>query len=291
MKIAAVIILYYVDKDIISNIKTYYNYVDKIFVFDNSETESHIKKNLSKLPKIIFFHDNQNLGIAKRLNQACTLALEEGFDWLLTMDQDSKFSLDAISNYFSCFSQYKNKENVAMFAPKYSRETILSTKECQHNEKEKLEELITAGALLNLSLYKKIDGFDEALFIDAVDFDYCVRAKLCSYSIVEFTNVFLSHELGKQVYRSSIKTLFTVKKKKIIHSPLRCYYIYRNMLYLKKKYENCALQSTHNYKNHVNAHIKNCILYGRNASEIKKFIKLAKKDFGNGRMGKIEQTK
>lgn len=37
MKIAAVVTLYYQGEEALENISSYYNYVDKIFVFDNTE--------------------------------------------------------------------------------------------------------------------------------------------------------------------------------------------------------------------------------------------------------------
>src|SRR6476469_7072789 len=99
MKVAAVVILYHPPKDAISNIQTYYDWVDKIFVFDNSETKSAIHDDLIKLSKVELYQDFNNEGIAQRLNQACEIAIKEQFDWLLTMDQDTMFVENAITNY------------------------------------------------------------------------------------------------------------------------------------------------------------------------------------------------
>src|SRR4051794_7088276 len=115
MKIAAVVILYNPPETTLFNIKTYYDYVDKIFVFDNTEGATQSTAEYKNLPKISLYHDFENQGIAKRLNEACKIALEENYEWLLTMDQDTCFSQDAISNYFDCFYSFAAKENVAMF--------------------------------------------------------------------------------------------------------------------------------------------------------------------------------
>jgi rhamnosyltransferase len=286
MKIATAVILYHPCDDVILNITTYYNYVDKIFVFDNTETESGIKEKLSKFSKINFYHDYHNEGIAKRLNTASNIAMHEQFDWLLTMDQDSSFTKDDISNYLDCFYKYETKEKVAIFGTKYSERTNLSSNRCESNG---VKELITAGMLINLSLFKKIGGFDEALFIDSVDFDYCIRARLAGYFIIEFGNIYIIHTIGKLVYKSSFKSLFLIRKKKIIHSPLRCYYIYRNMLYLEIKYKNSDKSSAKNIRKIVTTHLKECLLYGRNTWKLIKYLMAARKDFKNMKMGRIER--
>lgn len=284
MKIAAVVILYHPPKDAISNIKTYYDYIEKIFVFDNSEVKSLIKDDLSELPNVEFYQDLENEGIAKRLNEGCNLAIKEHFDWILTMDQDSSFSDDAVITYFNCFKQVKEKEKIAMFGPKYERYNNTS----RNCIAKKVDKLITSGSLLNLSLFNEIGKFDEALFIDSVDYDYCFRAIIAGYSIIQFQNIYLLHSVGRIVCKSSLKTFFIIKKKKEIHSPLRLYYMYRNLLYLNKKYKDEEKRFSKQIRDYVMSKIKVNILYARNTWTILKYIKAAKDDFKNNKMGKIE---
>lgn len=286
MKIAAVVILYHPVKDAILNIKSYYDYVNKIFVFDNTETNSVIRDDLKKLSKIEFRQNFNNEGIAKRLNEGCRTAINEKFDWILTMDQDSSFTQNSISNYFNCFDEYKNKEKVAMFGTKFSRSNQQFSNDCKS---KKTEKLITSGSLLNLSLFATIGEFDEQLFIDAVDYDYCFRAKMVGFSIVQFCNIYIFHTVGKEVYRSSIKTLFLVKKKKEIHSHLRCYYMYRNMLYLNEKYKGFGQIYSKQIRDYVLSRIKVSLLYGRNTMNILKYLKIARRDFNDKKMGQIKR--
>jgi rhamnosyltransferase len=287
MKIAAVVILYQPDDTVIDNIKSYYNYVDKIFAIDNSEKDSSLRESLRDLSKIEFFQDFENKGIANRLNFACNLAIDQHFEWIMTMDQDSNFHEDVISSYYRCFHQYPHKEKVAAFGTKHSRKVKTKLLEC---EPLQVEDLMTSGTLLNLSLFGEIKGFDEALFIDYVDNDYCIRSVMAGYSVIKFNNISILHQLGNPVYRSSIKTLFLVKKRKFIHSPLRCYYMYRNMLYLEQKYKETNRKFAKETRMHIKARIKVCMLYGGEFFKILKYIKLAKADFKNNRMGKIQHN-
>ncbi|MDB5221766.1 MAG: glycosyltransferase family 2 protein [Chitinophagaceae bacterium] len=286
MKIAAVVILYHPGQYFISNIRTYYNHVDKIFVFDNTETDSAVKEVLQQLSKVEFLQDYNNEGIAKRLNSGAQKAIQQQFEWMLMLDQDSYFSEESISNYFSCCNKYHSKENVAMFGTRYGRLKTSSSETCAPTE---MHELITSGTLVNLNLFKKIGNFDEALFIDFVDHDYCIRAKIKGFSIIAFSNIYLSHELGRQVYRSSIKTLFLLKKRKAIHSPLRCYYMYRNLLYLEKKYENIKTPLLKNMRGTATGNILNSIFYGRDIIKTIKYFIAARNDYKKMKTGKIEK--
>ena len=284
MKIAAVAILFNPDHNCLPNIQSYYDAVEKIYVFDNTENSNLIAKNLITLPKISYHQDGENKGLSKRLNEACESAIKDGFDWLLTMDQDSIFFQDSFAKYINCFSQYKNKEAVGMFATTNTRIKNVSLEMCDCVEDFGI---ITSGTLLSLKAFKKIGEFDEALFIDCVDHDYCIRTYLAGYKIIRFTKIFLLHELGREVYRSSIKTLFLHKKKKEIHSPLRCYYMFRNIFYLAQKFKKDNPGQIKQIKKDVFSRILKAIFYGRNTIEILINIKRGYKDYKEMKMGKF----
>ena len=283
MKIAAVVILYYPGKDVVANIQSYYPFVEKIFVFDNTETQSDLKDKILSMGKIELFHDHRNEGIARRLNEAVKMAVGQKFDWLLTMDQDTCFSNKTIEAYLNCVSTFKQKEKVAMFGTSYSHRKQQLTPGCSFTQGENL---ITSGMLLNLSLATKIGSFDENLFIDSVDHDYVIRAKLSGYNVIKFTNIYLLHALGLQVHRASLKTLFVLKKKKLVHSPLRCYYMYRNMLYLCNKFKSNQSVAVA-LRKMVTGNLLVNIFYGRNAWQTLRYLVKAKSDFKQNRMGKI----
>jgi rhamnosyltransferase len=285
--IAAVVILYNPIEAVLSNLKTYYPYVEKIYVYDN--TEGPVKNiDWAQFPKVEFHHDGRNKGIAEVLNQAVKKAREEGYDWLLTMDQDSRFTQQSIENYWHSFSKFPHKEKVALFGPVF----------CERDpgwqadgRKQEVDLLITSGTLLNLSLFNEIGSFDEALFIDLVDFDYCIRAQQAGYRIIQFTDVAMLHELGTTAHRSSIKTLYLVKKQKQLYLPLRCYYMYRNMLYLKTKYRHSNLPALKKVERGVKDILKNNFLYGRNNRNLIRYLLLAYKHFKENKMGKFPGLK
>ncbi len=283
MKIAAVVMLYHPGDETVAYINSYRHAVDKVFVFDNTESGCTIKDDLLLRDKLIYFHDGKNKGIAKRLNEAAQIAIDRGFNWLLMMDQDSCFTISMINQYLTCLNNYENKEAVAMFGVKFEQVQSFST-ECNPVSSD---ELITSGTLLNLSLYKKIGLFDENLFIDGVDHEYTIRTKNAGYKIIQFPNIQLTHQLGTLTSSASIKTLYLIKKEKKLHSPLRCYYVYRNNLYLQDKYKNTHVALMQKLDKIARSIIHNNLFYGKSPIKLIRYLLKAKRDFEKNRMGEL----
>jgi rhamnosyltransferase len=279
-KTAAVSILYNPEKFVEQNINSYVNHVGKLYLIDNSETAVFDYQSLlTYSDKIILIHDGKNEGIAKRLNDACALALKDGFEFLLTMDQDSYFEENHISTYLSCLNSFADKSHVSLFGINY--ETQSETKNCIY---ERVKNLITSGSIINLSNYKNIGAFDENLFIDFVDIEYCFKSIISGYKIIKFSNVYMHHAIGAVIKKRSLKNLSTSIRS--IHSAARLYYMQRNFLYLKKKYKNYFSEELAEYKKDILNRIKNKLLYHPHRFQTIKLLIKARRDFKNNKMGK-----
>ena len=98
-KIAALTIVYHPQQENLEAIKTYVNDVDKLYVFDNSEdTNIQIKNEIEKLENTEYITRNENLGLPIPINLIAQKAREEGYEWLITFDHDSKASEGMITN-------------------------------------------------------------------------------------------------------------------------------------------------------------------------------------------------
>ena len=231
-RVAATVILYNPEDEIALNIASYVELVETLYVVDNS---THHNKNLieditNKYTNVEYINNNDNLGIATALNIACDKAIEDGFEWILTMDQDSQFI--NFEHYLQCFYKVAN-DDVAITAvhATWHPEAVQQQGSCEYEEKNLV---ITSGNLLNLNLFKQIGGFEDKLFIDMVDHDYCLKARSLGYKILYFPNVLLKHSLGNLFKR---KNLITGKiRNKIEHSPQRVYYITRNFFYVWRQH-------------------------------------------------------
>ena len=237
MKIAAGIVTYNPEiKCLQDNINAILNQVNVIYVIDNnSKNLNDIQKIIEKEEKCKLIKLSQNEGIAKALNIACQNACDEGAEWILTLDQDSICPDNIIEEYI----KYINLKKCAMLsAIIYDRhKDAVNSEEC--SEYSEINECITSGSMLNLRVWNKVNGFDEILFIDGVDFDICHRIIECGYKIYRVNAVILNHEIGK----SEIKKIFIWKLIVMHHSAFRKYYIARNNVYLARKNKKSVIYS------------------------------------------------
>lgn len=224
MKLAGVVVLYNPNIiEVISNIKSYIDSLEVLYIFNNSESNIDYEEVIKSFSdKIKYYSYKENKGIAFALNYTSQIAYNSGFEWILTMDQDSSFPIP------NGFRDYKNlisnsiTPNSAFFSPFFSGEV------------SEQPQFYTSGAVMNIEAWLKIEKFDENLFIDEVDGDFTYRLKEANYDLIKIKNVELVHELGSKYCRKFLwKKLCSDN-----HSALRKYYIARNRIYLMKKRPN-----------------------------------------------------
>lgn len=224
MKIQAVVVLYSPKSIILENINSYINDIEKLYIIDNSESKNTelINEIVSISKKCIYIDNKGNQGIAHALNIGAKLAIENSADWLLTMDQDTSFNNDL------------KKIKKELLAVDITNTAIVSPSHYLGNDIKPFynEIVMTSGNLINLHLFGKIGEFDENLFIDSVDTEYCLRIYSMRYKIKRIPSVILNHNLGDiKEYK-----ILGVKFKSTNHNPIRRYYITRNRFYVWDKY-------------------------------------------------------
>lgn len=200
-----------------------------IYLVDNgSNNIDEVKELLNQYnqSKISILCNTENQGIAKALNQLTAAAQKGGFEWILTLDQDSI----APSNIVEEFEKYTNNLNAGMLCPVICDRNKGVVVEAKNGYRE-IDECITSGSLLNIKAWREIGGFDESMFIDGVDFDICYRLRKSGYKILCIQSVVLLHELGRIEYHRFIFWKVLVKN----HSAFRKFYIARNTVYLARK--------------------------------------------------------
>jgi rhamnosyltransferase len=279
--IAAVTILYNPEKDFYNNILSYANHVSLLILIDNSENpDLDLHKKLQEINHVIIIPYHENKGISKALNDAVELAESKGFDWIMTMDQDSSFEKLMIEKYVEQFSLLPNKEMIAAVGPVSESKNNPDTGEKTIN----VTSLITSGSLVNIGITKKIGGFNEKLFIDEVDHEFCYRAILQGYSILQFPEIFLQHKLGEL---TSIPLPFGRKTNpRSLHSPLRLYYMVRNSCYMISTFKTAFPEEMKRKKTDVLVKIKNSLLFEKNKLKVIKYVAKGLCHFFTGRFGK-----
>ncbi|PZP51105.1 MAG: glycosyl transferase, partial [Pseudopedobacter saltans] len=199
-KLAGAVILYNPDIGLWKRILTYLPHLERLYILDNSpKSNKHLFPNDLEFSKCQYILNNENLGISEPLNIACERAIQDGFNWLLTMDQDSFYNDQSFIQYMNCIQNFENRNNVGMFGSQYNLVNPDFLK-CQFNE---VEHLITSGSILNLAVFSQIGPFDKNLYIDGVDQEYSFRIIINNYKVIRFENISFQHELGSnQSFRS-----------------------------------------------------------------------------------------
>lgn len=222
MKIIGVVTTYFPDfKKLQANISTYLEQLDYLFIWENTPKEkSRVAAFFKGQEKIIIRTTGDNESIAKDLNTITQWAIEHGYEYVLTMDQDSAFQPGDFPKYLDIVSQ-NDQNNIGLWTPAYKNTGSKSLLE--------KEITMTSGSIVKTSVIKVCGFFSEELFIDLVDSEYCFRIHKNGYRIIQASPIVLKHQLGyKKVNKWGIVT--------INYSALRTYYIVRNWFLVYRQY-------------------------------------------------------
>lgn len=272
--LSCVVVWYNPSEKELKNIESYYGHLERIYIIDNSDnnnSELIDSIDLSKR-KIKYFPNYSNLGIASALNKGCSSAIEDGFKWILTMDQDSTFLEHEIRRFINEFEiKIQEHKDIAIIAPR--------TSDVQFHGF--VDKVITSGNIVNLHAYQLVGGYDDELFIDEVDHDFCFKLLEAKYKIFVLSDVRMVHSLGNSKIHNFI---FNYKFHVMHHSPARKYYIIRNRLIVRKRY---PLYTRRYMKDNIHLLIS-IILFEKN--KIDKIINCVKGylDYKKHRLGKFK---
>lgn len=214
--------------------------VNQIYIFDNCTQ-------VTKIPMLNYtkyISGNGNRGLAYALNRIMEQAQKDGYDWVLTMDQDSVLPEGMIED----FKQYMCNEQVAIICPQVVDKRRTYMEVTREDVVDYLDMCITSASCTSVAAWKKIGKFDEWLFIDLIDNEFCKRLKASGYEILQIKKWVLDQEFGKIVPKSREKQEFWIKVSKILHnenfakfsykktvSSVRVYYTCRNIIYVNRK--------------------------------------------------------
>lgn len=231
MKVLAGITLYNPNIDRLKeNIDAIYSQVEEVVCVDNgSDDFKQIKQLLtSQYPEIVVIQNQKNLGVAKALNQMFAYAKENGFDWVLTLDQDSVCPDNLIKVYrevVSRLNEFEDLRHVGILCP----QTVDRNFDSRTDYQEKyilVDKCITSASLTSVKTWETVGGFWEELFIDFVDHDFCARCKEHGIKILQLNDVQILHELGNGVHHNFLGRRVTA----LNHRPMRKYYMVRNWI-------------------------------------------------------------
>jgi rhamnosyltransferase len=230
--ICAVVVTYNPGPSIVGNVEAVAAQVGEVVLVDNGsagETEQHFQE-LEARVRCTVIRNRQNLGIAAALNLGLNYATQAGFDWVCTFDQDSRVCEEFFCKMGETYQQAPHPEKIALITPRYvDRETGVPLR--LRRAGGEILTTLTSGSMMPSSAIQKLGLFEESLYIDAVDTEFCLRARRNGMLILQSPAV-LWHSLGHTTYHHLLGLHFGTTN----HPPGRHYYITRNRLRLLARY-------------------------------------------------------
>ncbi len=240
MSVCAVVVSYNPAAEIIANVVALLDQVDEVVIVDNGSGEDS-KMPLNKFgsyPNVSVICNQENLGLAAALNIGVKHAKAVGHQWVATFDQDSKVTSGMIKTMLRAYDAYPEKEIIAGLSPRYQNQLtgeIRGNNGLSYKEGSLYAErmvVMASGNLLKASIFDAIGYFNEVLFIDHVDTEFCLRCAAKGYKILEVKDAILLHCIGFPVQHR----IFGKQRTTTNHSSLRRYYVARNGIYVYKKF-------------------------------------------------------
>lgn len=181
-----------------------------------------------------------NRGVAAAQNVGIERARRAGGSHVILFDQDSRPAPDMVSTLLEALTQKERAGiRVASVGPRYLdarqdnpppflriRGIRVKRQTCPDSRSVvEVDYLIASGSLIPMASLDVIGGMREDLFIDYVDIEWGLRAKLSGFQSYGVCGARMQHDLGDE-------PISFFGRKIPNHSPLRHYYHFRNAIRL-----------------------------------------------------------
>ncbi|NML34425.1 glycosyltransferase family 2 protein [Paraburkholderia antibiotica] len=217
---------------------------DRLLVVDNSPQPDPRAAQVCGDAGIALLHHGNRHGIAGAFNSGLLRLYGDGADAVALFDQDST----APAGYFDTMREQCAllehrpflmgprifDENDQRFLPELMT-SGLAVKRLSLNADDPPQRcafLISSGCVISRDAFAQLGRFDEALFIDHVDTEYCLRALLRNVPVYVVPSLVLLHRIGsRRRHRFGGFELTTMN-----HPGFRRYYSARNAMQLALQY-------------------------------------------------------
>jgi rhamnosyltransferase len=174
-----------------------------------------------------------NLGIATALNTGVKWAQARGYAWVALFDQDSMVPPAFIDTMLRAYDISPRRDRIALLVPRYIDSRLGVPLSAIYAGDGSLQVAMTSGSLIPISTFSEEGWFEESLFIDVVDFEYCLRLRSKGYSVEECPEAVLLHAPANFTEcRLKGLRLFSTPN----YSAGRRYYRDRNKIWILRKY-------------------------------------------------------
>lgn len=236
----AIIVTYYPDPEFEKRCKITLMQFKSVVVVDNGSVPSLSSRfpSLFNIEGVYLINNEVNKGLGFALNQGVTYAVNNGYRWVCTLDQDSCLTSGYADALFCAVNEVCNRGiSLGLLSPVYvdgksGAITSYGDGEPLFSDCERVSIAITSGNLIPVETFKLVGMFDESLFIDYIDYDFSLRCSLMGRALFEVRGARLIHNLGAPIKKKFLGKEFFVSN----HNHIRRYYISRNRMIIISKY-------------------------------------------------------
>ncbi len=224
----AIVVLFHPDADFSDRLHAIMDQFPFVALIDNTPSGAVLP---ALPPSVRWLRNQRNLGIAAALNQGVNLAIDMGYEWCATFDQDSELLPGYLDSVVAVAVQHAstpvlvgcNYVNAGETKPVHAPPAG-ATNSWQRST------LITSGTFMPTRFAYAVGGFLEDYFIDSVDHEFCLRCRNWGAKVLMTTQPLLQHRMGNEGI-GIFGLLMSLQ-----HNSERRYYIARNTLLTIKKH-------------------------------------------------------
>ena len=234
----AIVVTFFPDEQLASRLATIVAESAHVIVVDNGSLGEMLLSLAALGDRVELLRQGANLGLATALNIGVRRAIALGFSWVVTFDQDSQPVPGMVAALWTTHCQ---QPAAAVIGPRIEDYDAAHSRyrwvrphpkcrwffqriECIDRDLFDVTLLVTSGSLMEVAVWTQLAGFDESLFIDYVDTDYCLKVLRSGRSLAVTAEAKLQHRVGaRQPGRLLGRDL-----RPMHHAAFRHYYIARN---------------------------------------------------------------
>jgi rhamnosyltransferase len=209
----------------------------KVIVVDNTEEPGLGNGRLPDGCTLISL--GYNSGVAHAQNIGVAAALAAGAAVVMFLDQDSKVDPGFVALLTAAVEPgiaeivsplcVDDLSNNALPALRLSRFGLsIPVHQADRSSRYPVDAVISSGTVATREVFDRAGRFDEGLFIDFVDTEWCLRCRAMQIPIYAVPAAVMRHSIGSGAFTFGNLTI-------LVHSSTRCYYQIRNSFLLLRK--------------------------------------------------------
>jgi rhamnosyltransferase len=193
----AIVVTFNPDVELLqTNVRAVSPQVAAVIIVDNDSANRANVETLASDISAMFVAMPSNGGIASALNAGINRAWAEGASAVLLLDQDSECSPRMVEELMLGLD-----EGFDVVSPSIADRNLdaAPTGAQMREGSVEIDLCITSGSLVRVATWLAVGGYDDQLFIDFVDFDFCLRVRAAGGHIARRPAAVLHHEIGRGV--------------------------------------------------------------------------------------------